>query len=111
MDGITLVGKINEMIGGRSQPFILMLSSLERRIFQPRAETFGISKFLSKPVKLTELADLLSLHFEKAYLHEEPLATIPPTGKTYQRRKILVAEDNPMNMMLISEVLGNMALR
>jgi signal transduction histidine kinase/CheY-like chemotaxis protein len=110
MDGITLVSKINEMIGGRAQPFILMLSSLERSKFQPRAETFGISKFLSKPVKLLELVNLLSLHFEKAYLHEEPLIAIPAIGKKFQRRKVLVAEDNPMNMLLISEVLGNMGL-
>ena len=110
MDGITLVSKINEMIGGGAQPFILMLSSLERRIFQPRAETFGISKFLSKPVKLVELVNLLSLHFETAYLHKEPLVSIPALGKMFEHRKILVAEDNPMNMLLISEVLGNMGL-
>jgi CheY-like chemotaxis protein len=110
MDGITLVSKIKQMIGGRTQPFILMLSSLERSKFQPRAETLGISKFLSKPVKLLELVNLLSLHFEKAYLHEEPLLTPPVIGKKFQHRKVLVAEDNPMNMLLISEVLGNMGV-
>jgi signal transduction histidine kinase/CheY-like chemotaxis protein len=110
MDGITLVSKINEMIGGRAQPFILMLSSLERSKFQPRAETFGISKFLSKPVKLLGLVNLLSLHFEKAHLHEEPLIAPPVIGKKFQHKKVLVAEDNPMNMLLISEVLGNMGV-
>ena len=110
MDGITLVRKINEMIGGRAQPFILMLSSLERKVFQPKAETIGIHKFLSKPVKLAELVNLLSLHFEKPYLQKEPLVNPPQIGKLFQRRKILVAEDNPMNMLLISEVLGNMGL-
>jgi len=110
MDGITLVGKINEMIGGLAQPFILMLSSLERRIFQPKAETFGIDQFLSKPVKLNEIVKLLSLHFEKPFLHQEPLVDLPPMAKKFQSRKILVAEDNALNMLLISEVLGNMGL-
>lgn len=110
MDGITLVQKINEMIGGHGQPFILMLSSLERKIFQPKAEIIGIHKFLSKPVKLSELVALLSLHFEKPYLHKEPFGNKPKIGKIFQRKKILVAEDNPMNMLLISEVLGKMGL-
>jgi CheY-like chemotaxis protein len=110
MDGITLVRKIKEMIKGRAQPFILMLSSLERTIFQPKAEIIGISKFLSKPVKLSELVNLLSLHFEKAYLRKEPFVKTPEIGEVFERKKILVAEDNQMNMLLISEVLGNMGL-
>ena len=110
MDGITLVRRIKEMIEGHAQPFILMLSSLERRIFQQEAETIGIHKFLSKPVKLMELMDLLSVQFEQTYLHKEPLVALPVTGKIFQSRKVLVAEDNPLNMLLISEVLGNMGL-
>lgn len=110
MDGITLVRKINQMMEGQAQPFILMLSSLERRIFQPEAEMIGIHKFLSKPVKVMELVSLLSLHFEKTYLHKEPLTAIPKIGKVMTSRKILVAEDNPLNMLLITEVLGNMGL-
>ena len=110
MDGITLVRRIKEMIEGHAQPFILMLSSLERRIFQPEAETIGIHKFLSKPVKLMELMDLLSVQFEQTYLHQEPLVVLPGTGKIFQSRKVLVAEDNPLNMLLISEVLGKMGL-
>jgi signal transduction histidine kinase/CheY-like chemotaxis protein len=109
MDGIMLVRKIKAMIKGRVQPFILMLSSLERGIFQPKAETVGIHKFLSKPVKLMELMALLSLHFEETYLHQEPLI-VQETGKIFQHRKVLVAEDNPLNMLLISEVLGNMGV-
>ncbi len=110
MDGITLVRKINELIKGSTQPFILMLSSLERTIFQPQAENIGISKFLSKPVKLSELITLLSLHFERTGLDKEPAGNTSRPGKMFQRKKVLVAEDNPMNMLLISEVLGNMGL-
>ena len=110
MDGITLAGKINALTKGRGQPFILMLSSLDRAIFQQKAENSGIDKFLSKPVKLSELIDLLSLHFGKTPLVAEPVVNERKTGRKFQRAKILVAEDNPMNMLLISEVLGNMGL-
>jgi len=110
MDGITLVRKIKEMVKGDVQPFILMLSSLERTISQPKAENVGIDKFLSKPVKLSELVNMLALQFEKSYLRAEPFPSMPKIGKVFQNKKILVAEDNPMNMLLISEVLGNMGL-
>jgi len=110
MDGISLVRKITEMTEGRPQPFILMLSSLERKTFQPEAETIGIHKFLSKPVKMTELMALLSLHFEKSFLHKEPAVVPQGIGKIFKSTKVLVAEDNPLNMLLISEVLGNMGI-
>jgi len=110
MDGITLVGKIKEMLKGRAQPFILMLSSLERTVFQQKAENIGIDKFLSKPVKIGDLVSLLSIQFEKSYLNAEPFLNKPAIGMAFENNKILVAEDNPMNMLLISEVLGNMGL-
>lgn len=110
MDGITLTQKINELPQGGKQPFILMLSSLERSIFQPKAEVAGIDKFLSKPVKLNELVDLIALHFDKSHLHKQPLSATRRIEKLFESKKILVAEDNPMNMLLISEVLGKMGL-
>lgn len=110
MDGITLVGKIKEMIKERDRPFILMLSSLERIKFQPKAETIGIHKFLSKPIKISELVALLSVNFDQPFLLKDPAAVMPKIEKSAQNKKILVAEDNPMNMLLISEVLGNMGL-
>jgi CheY-like chemotaxis protein len=110
MDGITLVGKIKEMVKGRDQPFILMLSSLERAVFQQKAENIGIDKFLSKPVKIGELISLLSTRFEKSNLNAEPFLRKQSIGKVFENNRILVAEDNPMNMLLISEVLGNMGL-
>jgi signal transduction histidine kinase/CheY-like chemotaxis protein/HAMP domain-containing protein len=110
MDGITLAQKIDELIGGHAQPFVLMLSSLERTVFQQKAEIIGINKFLSKPVKLGDLMSLLSLHFGNSYLNKDQFVKMPTAGKVFQKSKILVAEDNPMNMLLISEVLGNMGL-
>jgi signal transduction histidine kinase/DNA-binding response OmpR family regulator len=111
MDGITLAQQISELQHGSAQPFILMLSSLERSVFQPRAEVAGIDKFLSKPVKLSELVDLIALHFDKSHLHKQPLDGTRKIEKLFEnKKKILVAEDNPLNMILISEVLGKMGL-
>ena len=106
MDGITLVKQIKSLIKKTSDPFILMLSSLEKSLFQEEAETIGINKFLSKPVKLHDLRAILSNIFD---------SNIPiksgQTAKTVQYEKstkIVVAEDNSMNMILIYEILTRM---
>ena len=110
MDGITLVSEIKKIVRGPVEPFILMLSSLEKTMIQLEAEKVGIDKFLSKPVKLNELVSLLSFLFEKSYLQKDPLTTIPKIGKFAPGIRILVAEDNSLNMLLISEILSNMGL-
>jgi signal transduction histidine kinase/DNA-binding response OmpR family regulator len=110
MDGITLVKEIKKVLPGEAEPFILMLSSLEKTLFQKEAERIGIDKFLSKPVKLHELVNLLSFLFEKSFLQKDPVAQVPKIGTMYQDVRVLVAEDEPMNMMLITEVLGNMGI-
>jgi signal transduction histidine kinase/CheY-like chemotaxis protein/methyl-accepting chemotaxis protein len=110
MDGITLVGEIKKLLSGSSEPFILMLSSLEKTMFQHEAEKIGIDKFLSKPVKLNELVNLLSYLFEQSYLKKDPNVNIPQLVKFPNQKEVLVAEDNPMNMELITEVLTNMQL-
>jgi signal transduction histidine kinase/CheY-like chemotaxis protein len=109
MDGITLVQQIKKTMNADAIPFILMLSSLERTTFQQEAENIGIDKFLSKPVKLGELTNLLQSLFENPCPQEAP-DTITPPEKLFQGIKILVAEDNPLNMALISEVLLKMGV-
>ncbi len=54
--------------------------------------------------------NLLAFSFGESGLPDNATFKIPKIGKLPQSRKILVAEDNPMNMLLISEVLGNMGL-
>ncbi|OQP47819.1 response regulator [Niastella populi] len=111
MDGITLVGEIKKLLSGSAEPFILMLSSLEKTMFQQEAEKIGINKFLSKPVKLNELVNLLSDLFEKLHFKQNHNVNIPQLAKFVNHKEILVAEDNPMNMELIAQVLTNMQLK
>jgi signal transduction histidine kinase/CheY-like chemotaxis protein len=110
MDGIALVKEIKKMVEGPAQPFILMLSSLEKTMFRQEAEKIGIDKFLSKPVKLNELTNLLSFLFENSRMDKDALIKIPKIQRFSQSNKIVVAEDDPLNMLLISEVLSKMGL-
>jgi CheY-like chemotaxis protein len=109
MDGLMLA----QQITGKPttyNPVVLMLSSLEKTIEGYQAERRGIIKFLSKPVKLQQLDKMLSSLFSKQVMEEPVQLKRPTIEKMKQSATILVAEDEPVNMLLISEVLGKMGL-
>jgi CheY-like chemotaxis protein len=109
MDGITLVKEIKKLLKGHTEPFILMLSSLEKVLYQHEAENIGINKFLNKPVKLMELNNILSAIFHKKF-NPEPGEATPKIEAFSKIAKILVVEDEPVNMLLITEVLRKMGV-
>lgn len=111
MDGISLVKEIKKSYPVvSSQPFILMLSSLEKNIYQHEASRAGITRFLSKPVKMHELYGALLSLFEMNLHPENNQYTVPNSSveKISEPTSILVADDDPINMLLISEVLRRM---
>jgi PAS domain S-box-containing protein len=108
MDGITLAKEMKQQTGVHNQPFILMLSSLEKNMYLYEAEKLGISKFLSKPVKLHELHSTLLSLFEKHMQNDSLHPSIPFIEKISQATSVMVVDDDPINMLLISEVLRRM---
>jgi PAS domain S-box-containing protein len=108
MDGISLVRQIKESIPGVNQPVILMLSSLEKNLYQNEADKTGINKFISKPVKLHELNSTLLTLFEKNMQNDSLHPSFGTIEKITQAASIMVVDDDPINMMLISEVLKRM---
>lgn len=108
MDGINLVKEIKQSIPGAVQPFILMLSSIEKNLYQTDADKTGIDKFISKPVKLHELNSTLLSLFEKNMQNDVLHPSFESIEKISQSASILVVDDDPVNMMLISEVLKRM---
>lgn len=111
MDGITLVKEIKKILREGPQPFILMLSSLERSMCMEDAEKVGINLFLSKPVKLHELQNILQSIFEKNEPVEMMDSQRPTITRLTEHATVLVAEDEPVNMLLISEVLNKMGFK
>jgi len=108
MDGINLVKEIKQTNPQTVQPFILMLSSLEKNLYQNEADKTGINKFISKPVKLHELNSTLLSLFEKNMQNDSLHPSFGSFEKITQPASILVVDDDPVNMMLISEVLKRM---
>lgn len=89
-------------------PVSLMLSSLEKNLYQNEAEKAGVTHLLTKPVKLYELYSLLcslSAQPGAVNIQQQNTAVIE---KFADAATIMVVEDDPINMMLISEVLRKM---
>ncbi|MBS1659684.1 MAG: response regulator [Bacteroidetes bacterium] len=110
MDGISLVKEIKNKLHDHSEPFILMLSSLDKSQHRQEAKDAGIDRFLPKPVKIRELSNLIGSIFNKP---ETAAATTTKTAfeQFPKETQVLVVEDEPVNMMLISEVLKNMGVQ
>lgn len=108
MNGIQLVQEMRKRIGELSQPTILMLSSIEKNEHQEEAAALGIHRFLTKPVKMHELYELLCSIFNTTQESKAPVVKMENKLQTGNGASILVVEDEPVNMMLISEILGRM---
>jgi PAS domain S-box-containing protein len=107
-DGIALIREIKNKSRDKNLASILMLSPLEKNMYQYEADKMGINKFLSKPVKMYELSSTLLSLFEKNMQNDSLHPTLPVIEKITQAASIMVVDDDPINMMLISEVLRRM---
>ncbi len=110
MDGIALVKELKRLFPTSSQPYVLMLSSLEKNLYHHEATKAGINKFLSKPVKMHELYGALLSLFEMNLQQDGQHFVHPGSSieKISEPTTVLVADDDPINMLLISEVLRRM---
>jgi signal transduction histidine kinase/ligand-binding sensor domain-containing protein/CheY-like chemotaxis protein len=87
---------------------VRMLSSVERGQERSEAEHGGVRHLLIKPIKFRELSGVLDAIAEDKI---GPAATglrKPGLKKLTDQAAVLVAEDEPVNMLLISEVLSKM---
>src|SRR5690606_29148492 len=106
MDGVETIRKIRETFIGRLEDMPILLlhsSSDDQRIIQACKE-LGIKYRLIKPLKIQELYHVLSHLSEKSELAESILEKPSVITKSFN---ILIAEDNPINMLLAETILGN----
>lgn len=105
IDGFTLAGEIRKNPAFRAIP-ILMLSSGPHEGERARSVATGISAYLLKPVKPSELLDAMLNAVAKS---QEIPQKLPQTEDSFvaegQRMKILLAEDNDVNRTLATRLL------
>jgi signal transduction histidine kinase/CheY-like chemotaxis protein len=111
MDGISLIKEVKKLLNDQQQPFMLMLSSLEKIAHQREAEEAGINIFLQKPVKLHDLSDILTSLVEKATPHATFHPAVPRINSLIENASVLVVEDDPINLLLITELLSKMGFQ
>jgi CheY-like chemotaxis protein len=113
MDGVALAKAIRKLPGGKSLPLVLF-SSLGRR--EAEAGEFDFAAFLVKPIKPSQLFDvLMSLFAEQTSKVEARPEAVKPSidpelGTRYPQR-ILLAEDNAVNQKLALRLLQQMGYR
>jgi len=107
MDGFTLAEQIRHNKEYRDIP-IIMLTSSGLRGESARCREIGISEYLTKPVKQSTLLDSI-LDALGATKQDKALPSITsstPVHKGTRSLHILLAEDNSVNQMIASAILG-----
>ena len=108
MDGFGLIERIRQA-PGLSAATIMMLTSAGHRGDAARCQVLGISAYLLKPIRQSELRDAIARVLGAAESESEiPLITrysLADTQDPGRSLRILLAEDNPVNQRLASRML------
>ena len=100
MNGIETVRQIRRYIGDEVP--IIILTAYDYADIEEEAREAGVTGFVSKPLFLSELRDVLTQPFRKAVIKEEPKKEVID----YSGKKILLVEDNKMNQEIAYEILS-----
>jgi CheY-like chemotaxis protein len=104
VDGYTLAKLIKHDDRLRQTPFV-MLTSLGRSEDPARLRRLGINKYLTKPVKHSDLFDALASLFTIAPKREQRGARPTLAARAPRPLRILVAEDQAVNRKLVTTIL------
>lgn len=110
MDGRALAARIRAMPGFETVPLII-LSSVEHALSRSDCEAIGACEFALKPVRSVQLRQVLDRVLSLPLQTAEPDASQergsePPE----QRLKLLLAEDNRTNQLVVTKMLKNAPL-
>ncbi len=109
MDGLETAAMIRKRFDNSHHriKILLLSSSSDQEDVMRRCEDLQINGRLLKPVKMQELFSALS-RISKAEQHVAPLTiTESPVVQQNNEAKILIAEDNPVNMLLSVTIVRN----
>jgi PAS domain S-box-containing protein len=105
MDGFTVAEQINNHYKQQGIKVIL-LTSASRPSDVARCRELGISDYLSKPIKQSELFDaIVTAMAEEGRKPERYESTSAPIQALERSLRVLLAEDNPVNQTLATRIL------
>ncbi len=105
-DGFSLAAKI-KATPNLANAIIMMLSSSDQVADAARCRELGISVYLTKPIRQSELLDAVMSALGNARTDDkfEPASAPEPVFKAAHPLRILLAEDNPVNQRLAVRIL------
>jgi len=86
-------------------PAIMMLTSCDHLGDAERCRELGISAYVVKPIRQSELLMTISKVIQKNSMRPSPRASRTENAATSRGRRILLAEDNPVNQLLAVRLL------
>lgn len=109
LNGLETIRKIRESFDNEAefQPVILLYSSNEDERVIQECKDLKINHRLIKPIKMEQLFDSLLSALSPDIKNLQPLLTESKSLNYEKSQKILLAEDNPVNLMLIKSYLKN----
>jgi len=110
LDGFDVAKKIKETLWGDDLKIIL-LTSLGRKGDAARCKEVGISGYLTKPIKKSDLLDAIMMTMGTPGEEDATVITRYTVQEARKRLNILVAEDNPINQRLVIELLKKRGYR
>jgi PAS domain S-box-containing protein len=109
LDGIDTIRQIRDSFNDTLQPIVLLFSSSDDEKIIKACEELEVHSRLVKPVKITDLYQTLSRMMLKEvpkFSHAEEAAPLLTTEKL----TVLVADDNPVNMLLAKTIIQRAAV-
>ena len=113
VDGLAVVGMIRERLGVKPEdmPLILLHSSSDNQYLREKCKELGVRFQMIKPVIADVLHDMIMTIFGKKTIPKtaprKKEKLLPENVATGENTTILIAEDIPMNMMLIRSYINN----
>lgn len=106
MNGLDTVRKIRKAHNGNQQPVILLYSSSDDDQINKQCEELNMHQRLVKPANIQQLYHSLS-RIRIKNTNPEPSSNTGLNENSFSSLCILVAEDNPVNLLLAKSILTN----
>jgi signal transduction histidine kinase/DNA-binding response OmpR family regulator len=112
MDGLTLAQEIRKLSNASLLPLV-MLTSIGRREKMPQEMTSHFAAFLTKPIKPSQLYNVLIQVFaaQPVRVEESVRSPIAPPSPAGSSLRILLAEDNAINQKVALRLLEKLGYR
>lgn len=110
MDGIETIRKIKSNMNHTTQPIIMLYSSSDDDALQDACHELEVDSRLVKPIKMREMYQVLAQLKKESQEKEVSAAAAKESGLLLRKGlKVLIAEDNEVNMFLSKSIVGQIA--